>query len=94
MAQPNLMATVCGALALVLVLVNVVFSVGLKTKRAEVQQRQLAIARGAQLAQVNNALIQTLVLAAVNRNDPQIGALLQQNGVTYQLNAQPVGVQP
>jgi hypothetical protein len=78
-------ATGLGALALLLVGANIVLATGNRAARDDVNQRQQKLNAGGQLATVNNALIQALVVAAANRGDAEIASLLQANGISYQV---------
>src|ERR1700722_4887414 len=76
-----------GALALVLLVLNVSFINGNRALQDEVNQRQAAINRGGTLSQVNQGLVQALANSSVKDDDSQIRDLLAAQGITVKANA-------
>jgi hypothetical protein len=81
-----LAATVLGALAIVLVIVNGFLFLQNQSGQAEVSERQQFINQSAQLGQLNESLIRSIATAAANNNDEKLRDILAQNGVTYTVN--------
>jgi hypothetical protein len=77
------------ALALLLVLVNIVLELANGGTQAEVNQRQAYINQNAAVMNVDNALIRALANAAVSHKDAQIEDALKRASVTYTLAAPP-----
>ena len=80
-------AVAFGALALVLLVLNVSFINGNRAMQDEVNQRQLVINRGQTLSQVNQNLVQALANVAVKDSDTQVRDLLAAQGITLKPNA-------
>jgi hypothetical protein len=82
-------AGVLAALALLLVLVNVVLELANGGVQAEVNQRQAFINQNAEVMNIDNALIRALATAAVSHKDSRIEDALKGAGVTYTLTPPP-----
>lgn len=71
-----------GGLALVLLVVNISLINSNRNLQQEINQRQLAINTGTQLAQVNRNVVQALAEAAVKEGDSAARELLAAQGIT------------
>jgi hypothetical protein len=74
-------------LALILALASVVLSVQIRNLQDHVESQRADLMKAQAVAQVDNSVIQLLARTAVEKNDPQIRALLATVGVT--LGTQP-----
>jgi hypothetical protein len=75
--------TVLAALMLVLVLVNIVLSLGNQSLRAEVNERQQFIAQSIQLEGLHREIITALATVALKTNDEQLKSLLASQGISF-----------
>jgi hypothetical protein len=75
--------TVLAALMLVLVLVNIVLSLGNQSLRAEVNERQQFIAQSIQLEGLHREIITALATVALKTNDEQLKSLLVSQGISF-----------
>ena len=75
-------AVAFGALALVLLVLNVSFINGNRSLQDQLSQRQAVISRGQTLSQVNQGLVQALASAALKEDDKQIRDMLAGQGIT------------
>ena len=71
-----------GALALLLLVVNVCLINGNRNLQNELSQRQAIIGNSANLSQLNQALVQALAQAAVDDDDQDVRDLLAAQGIT------------
>ena len=76
------MLTVLAALMLILVLVNVVLSLGNQSLRIGAGERQQIISQSMQLEALNREILTTLVTVAMRTNDEQLKSLLASQGIT------------
>jgi hypothetical protein len=74
-------SVVLGALALLVLVLNVSMINGNRNLQAEVNQRQATINNGLKLGQINQALVQALAEAAVRGNDEDARNLLATQGI-------------
>jgi hypothetical protein len=80
-------AVAFGALALVLLVLNISFINGNRALQDEINQRQAVLNRGQTLNQVNQGLVQALANVAVKDNDAQVRDLLAAQGITLKSKA-------
>jgi hypothetical protein len=80
-------SVVFGALALVLLVLNISFVNSNRVLQDEVGQRQTNITKGNTLSQVNQGLVQALANAAVKDDDRDARDLLAAQGITLKPNA-------
>ncbi len=69
-------------LALILALASVVLSVQVRNLQDQVEGQRADLIKAQAVAQVDNSVIQLLARTAIEKNDPQIRALLATVGVT------------
>jgi hypothetical protein len=69
------------ALILVLVVVNILISLGNQSIQAEVSERQQDIAQTIQLETLNRQLVTVLASLALKTNDEQLKKILAESGV-------------
>ena len=81
--------TVVAVLILVLVMVNILLSVGNQSLRAEVNERQQFIAQSIQLEGVHREIITALAAVALKTNDGQLKNLLASVGISFDANPAP-----
>ena len=81
MFKGNIISTVLSALLLVLVLVNIVLSLGNQSVQAEVGERQQMIAQTMQLETLHRQVVGVLANLAIKSNDEQIKAILASIGI-------------
>jgi len=77
-----------GALALLLLVINVCLINGNRGMQNELGQRQAAISNSVNLSQLNQALVQALAQAAVTEDDEEIRNLLSSQGITVKAKAE------
>jgi predicted Holliday junction resolvase-like endonuclease len=77
----GLVQTILAVLALVLVVVNIMLSLGNQSVQAEVSERQQYIAQSIQLEQLNRQVVGALATMAMKSNDQQLKNLLVSSGV-------------
>jgi predicted Holliday junction resolvase-like endonuclease len=77
----KLLLTVLSALILLLVIVNIVLTLGNQSIQAEVGERQQVIAQTLQLENLNRQLIGVLANLAIKTNDAQLKTLLAESGI-------------
>jgi hypothetical protein len=83
-AALNLLLVALAAAPLALTIGDFVLAQGNFALRREIDSRQQAIAEGTRLAQVNQALIRQIALAAIKTRDAKLRDLLSRNGITIQ----------
>jgi hypothetical protein len=76
-----LLLVIIAALPVLGSIVDFVLAQGNHSLRSAVNQRQHAIAQGAQLAHVNEVLIREIAVAAVKNHDDKLRDLLGRNGI-------------
>jgi len=81
MRKSRLILTILSALTFVLVLVNIVLSLGNQSMQLEVTERQQIITQSMQLAALSQQVIGVLASMAVKTNDQQLKNLLASSGV-------------
>ena len=81
--------TALAVLMLVLVLVNIVLSLGNQSLRAEVNERQQFIAQSIQLEGLHREIITALATVALKTNDEQLKSLLASQGISFSPNPAP-----
>ncbi len=79
--KAKLFLTIWSSLIAVLVLLNVVISLGNQSIQAEVGERQQEIAQTIQLETLNRQLITVLASMAIKTNDEQLKKVLTESGV-------------
>ncbi|MGE5303150.1 MAG: hypothetical protein ACM3TN_07450 [Alphaproteobacteria bacterium] len=77
----GLVQTILAVLALVLVVVNIMLSLGNQSAQAEVTERQQFIAQSIQLEQLNRQVVAALANMAMKSNDEKLKNLLVSSGV-------------
>lgn len=75
-------SVILGALALMLLVVNICMINGNHRLQDEINQRQGAINSGVTLSQINKGLVQALADIAVKSNDSDARGLLAKQGIT------------
>jgi hypothetical protein len=76
-------ATAVGAIALVLMVCNLVLFFRNEALQADVNQRQQYINEGATIARVNEGLVRELMTSAETNNDQALRDVLHQQGINY-----------
>jgi hypothetical protein len=77
----GLVQTILSAVAVVLVVVDIMLSLGNLSLQTEVSERQQFIAQSIQLEQLNRQVVAVLVNMAMKSNDAQLKNLLASAGV-------------
>ena len=77
--------TAMGAVALVLVVVNISLTLSNSDLRAQVNERQKFINQSIQLSQLHNQLVRGLATLAARSNDQQLREVLEQQGISFTL---------
>jgi uncharacterized membrane protein YeiB len=72
--------TIIGGLMLVLVVVNILLSLGNQSLRMQVGERQQAITQAMQLEAVHREIVTAIATVALKTNDPQLKSLLASHG--------------
>jgi predicted Holliday junction resolvase-like endonuclease len=85
----GLVQTILAVLALVLVVVNIMLTLGNQFVQSEVTERQQFIAQSIQLEQLNRQVVEALANMAMKGNDQQLKDLLVSSGVG--LGPEPAG---
>ena len=83
--------TVLAVLVLVLVLVNILMSLGNQSLRAEVSERQQFLAQGMQLEGLHREIITVLATVALKTNNDQLKSLLASQGINFGQPPAPAG---
>jgi hypothetical protein len=89
--KAKILWTVLAVLILVLVLVNVLLSLGNQSLRAEVNERQQFIMQSVQLEGLHREIIGALATVAVKTNDEQLKSLLASQGISVSASPTPAG---
>jgi hypothetical protein len=76
---------------LVLVLVNILISLGNQSLRAEVNERQQFLAQGMQLEGLHREIITVLATVALKTNNDQLKSLLASQGINFGQPPSPAG---
>ena len=79
--------TILAALMLVLVLANVLLSLGNQSLRVDVNERQQLITQGMQLEGLHREIVTVLASIAVKSNDEQLKSLLASQGISFGADA-------
>jgi len=74
--------TVCAAMILLLVIVNILIALGNQSIQNEVAERQQEIAQTIQLEALNRQLITVLANMALKTNDDRLKKLLAETGIS------------
>jgi hypothetical protein len=77
----GLVQTILAALALVLVVFDIMLALGNQSAQAEVNERQQFIAQSFQLGQLNQQVVAVLADMAMKSNDQQLKNLLASSGM-------------
>lgn len=77
------------AIALVLVVVNLILGQSIRSVQAEVNQRQQFINQSIRLNQINQELIRLIAQTAIKDNDSKLHDVLTRNGITVNVSAPP-----
>ena len=78
-------------LMLVLVLVNILMSLGNQSLRAEVNERQQFLAQSMQLEGLHREIITVLATVALKTNNDQLKSLLASQGINFGQPPPPAG---
>ena len=78
-------------LMLVLVLVNILMSLGNQSVRAEVNERQQFLAQSMQLEGLHREIITVLATVALKTNNDQLKSLLASQGINFGQPPPPAG---
>ena len=78
--------TVLAVLILILVVVNILLSLGNQSLRVEVSQRQQFISQSIQLEGLHREIVTTLASIAMKTNDGQLKNLLASQGINLGAN--------
>jgi predicted Holliday junction resolvase-like endonuclease len=78
--------TVLAVLILILVVVNILLSLGNQSLRVEVSQRQQFITQSIQLEGLHREIVTTLASIAMKTNDGQLKNLLASQGISLGAN--------
>jgi hypothetical protein len=79
----KIILTALAALVLVLVLVNILLSLGNQSLRAEVGERQQFITQGIQLESLHREIVTVLATVALKNKDDQLKNLLASQGIGF-----------
>jgi predicted Holliday junction resolvase-like endonuclease len=79
--KSKIILTAWSALVLVLVIVNILITLGNQSIQAEVAERQQEIAQTIQLETLNRQLITVLANMAIKTNDERLKKLLAETGI-------------
>ena len=83
MTKEKRVLTGLAVLMLVLVLVNILMSLGNQSLRAEVNQRQQFLAQSMQLEGLHREIITVLATVALKTNNDQLKSLLASQGINF-----------
>ena len=89
--KAGLIQTILAAVALVLVVVNVMLALGNQSVQADLNERQQFIAQSIQLEQLNRQVVAVLANMAMKSNDEQLKNLLAGSGVGLAPNPESAG---
>ena len=87
----KLVLTGLAVLMLVLVLVNILMSLGNQSVRAEVNERQQFLAQSMQLEGLHREIITVLATVALKTNNDQLKSLLASQGINFGQPPPPAG---
>jgi hypothetical protein len=73
--------TIVGGLMLVLVVLNILLSLGNQSLRMQVGERQQTISQAMQLEAVHREIVTAIATVALRTNDPQLKSLLESQGI-------------
>ena len=76
--------TIIGGLMLLLLVVNVLLSLGNQSLRMQVGERQQAITQAMQLEAVHREIVAGIATVAFKTNDPQLKGLLASQGINLE----------
>ncbi|HSK29703.1 MAG TPA: hypothetical protein VLA17_07035 [Candidatus Limnocylindria bacterium] len=79
--KAKLLLTVLSSLVLLLVMVNIVLSLGNQSLQAELGERQQMIGQTLQLENLNRQLIGVIANMAIKTNDEQLKKVLAESGI-------------
>jgi hypothetical protein len=80
-----------GVLMIVLVLVNILLSLGNQSLRAEVNERQQFLTQSIQLEGLHREIITVLATVALKTNNDQLKSLLASQGINFGQPPPPAG---
>jgi len=83
--------TALAVLMIVLVLVNILMSLGNQSLRAEVNERQQFLAQSMQLEGLHREIITVLATVALKTNNDQLKSLLASQGINFGQPPPPAG---
>jgi len=89
--QGKIPLTVLAVLVFVLVLVNILLSLGNQSVRAEVNERQQVLAQGMQLEGLHREIVTVLATVALKTNNDQLKSLLASQGINLGQPPPPAG---
>ncbi|MDD3030172.1 MAG: hypothetical protein PHS57_07845 [Alphaproteobacteria bacterium] len=69
-------------LALVILVINISLSSGLRSKQEDLALRRATIASGVQLSQLGQNLVRSIAETSIKNNDADLRALLMSQGIT------------
>lgn len=75
--------TLPAVVLLILVIVNIILSLGNQSLREAVDERQQLIGQSIQLEALNREIVTALAAAALKTNDPELKNLLASQGFTF-----------
>jgi hypothetical protein len=84
-------STALAVLMIVLVLVNILMSLGNQSLRAEVSERQQFLAQSMQLEGLHREIITVLATVALKTNNDQLKSLLASQGINFGQPPPPAG---
>jgi hypothetical protein len=83
MLKSGVVQIVLAGLTLVLVVLNILFSLGNQSIQADVNERQQIIAQAIQMEQLNRQVVAVLANMAMKSNDEQLKSLLSASGFGF-----------
>ncbi len=83
--------TALAVLMIILVLVNILMSLGNQSLRAEVNERQQFLAQSMQLEGLHREIITVLATVALKTNNDQLKSLLASQGINFGQPPPPAG---
>jgi hypothetical protein len=83
MLKSGVVQIVLAGLTLVLVVLNILFSLGNQSIQADVNERQQIIAQAIQMEQLNRQVVAVLANMAMKSNDEQLKGLLSESGFGF-----------
>jgi hypothetical protein len=88
MMKSGVIQIALAGLTMVLVVLNILFSLGNQSIQADVNERQQIIAQAIQMEQLNRQVVAVLANMAMKSNDEQLKSLLSQSGFGFGVPSQ------